>query len=935
MVKVRARQGELQIQVAVEAGSFIQDALRGTPLEVRSGCNGNGSCGICLVRLVDGDLSPPSLPEKLQIPKAELDKGRRLACQARVLGDVELEIISGRDSLGWKMLPREEARSGRTRANELTRSYTSCLCIDIGTSRLRLSLLDLGSKARLAGASGPNPLPGSDVISRLDAAAHGRGEEESFQLRQAIREGLEYLHDVAGVDLKAIQKILVVGNSAMQSLLRGTDHDLMLDPAAWSKRAPRDPILLAGFGRDIGLGSIDAEVVPPIGGFIGSDLLAGMLACDLDIDGPSLLVDFGANTEIALWTGERMLVTSVAGGPAFEGSGISCGMGAYPGAAFRVQAFGDGKVDLGIIGGGSPLGLCGSGLVDALAVLVGRGVVDEVGRIHGDKVFIDQAQGLFLSKADIDVLQRAKAAVAASIMFLLQKAGLEADKVLKVYVAGTLGRHLDVPNAVFIGLLPPLPVSRFEQIENAGLLGAELCAVDDSGREHLEGWGASAEMYNLAAAPGFEDLFIDSLHLRPWPGRAISSSFRDLGRPEENFVRAAQYISDMRLENDNKERLGLMIMRLFDADLTAFVEHQGDKLVLHEVGNRSLTCRSCPHEETILQEARVVMESGFVSTLGPVPGRAVSIALLPMQVEEQTVVLVIGHDIPEQMPRQRLDVYLALSKSAGGILTRLEQERELVGHRTRLSKLVEERTRQVEEINAKLRQEMEMRARDEEAIRLANNKLNLLSSMTRHDIINQVTAVLGYVHLMETKGLPPEKMMRYLGKIENITVTIQRLIEFTRDYQDLGVRGPTWQQIDEDFWRAAASFRDSGLTFTSGTEGLEIFSDQMLNKVFHNLIDNTIRHGGGARQASLSYELEGEELLLHYRDDGVGIAKEEKELVFERGFGKNTGLGLFLVREILSITGIHIAEVGTPGKGADFAMRVPKGGFRLRSGKAP
>jgi signal transduction histidine kinase len=297
--------------------------------------------------------------------------------------------------------------------------------------------------------------------------------------------------------------------------------------------------------------------------------------------------------------------------------------------------------------------------------------------------------------------------------------------------------------------------------------------------------------------------------------------------------------------------------------------------------------------------------------------------------------MVIGHDIPEPMPHQRLDVYLALAKSAGGILTRLEQERELMGHRTRLSKLVEERTKEVEEASAKLRQEMEMRARDEEAIRLANNKLNLLSSMTRHDIINQVTAVLGYVHLMETKGLPQEKMLRYLNKIENITVTIQRLIEFTRDYQDLGVRGPSWQQIDEDFWRAAASFRDSGLTFMSGTEGLEIFSDQMLNKVFHNLIDNTIRHGGGAHQVSLSYELDGEELLLHYSDDGVGIAAAEKELIFERGFGKNTGLGLFLVREILSITGIRINEVGKVGSGADFVMRVPKGGFRIRSGKAP
>jgi signal transduction histidine kinase len=363
--------------------------------------------------------------------------------------------------------------------------------------------------------------------------------------------------------------------------------------------------------------------------------------------------------------------------------------------------------------------------------------------------------------------------------------------------------------------------------------------------------------------------------------------------------------------------------------MVAFADGKGMRTISHP----SAHCPDCPFKEEIMEEAAMVLESGFMSTMPPTEERQVSIALVPMQVEDKTLAMVIVHDIPEEMPKERLDVYLALARNAGSILTRLEQERELIAHRTTLANLVEERTRALEESNAKLRQEMEMRARDEEAIRLANKKLNLLSSMTRHDIINQVTAVLGYVHLMETKGLPQDKMHRYLGKIEEVTSNIQRLIEFTRDYQDLGVRGPTWEQIDEDFWRAAVAFRDSGLTFTSEVEGLDILSDQMLNKVFHNLIDNTIRHGVHATHCGISYELAGEDLLLHYRDNGVGIQYEEKSLVFERGFGKNTGLGLFLVREIITITGMDISEKGKPGEGVDFVIHVPKGGFHLRPGK--
>jgi uncharacterized 2Fe-2S/4Fe-4S cluster protein (DUF4445 family)/signal transduction histidine kinase len=929
MVSLRACRGTAALEVQVEKGALIHDALLGTPFEVRTGCNSNGSCGMCAILTKAGEFTPHTLPERIHLSSAELAEGKRLACQTRVLSDAVVDLSGARQAEGWRLMAMDEGHisvvEGRARSGELA------LCVDLGTSRLRISLVDMGSGGRLGAAAGQNPLPGTEVVSRLQLAVSGEGPAEAESLRRSLAEGLWFLLDAAGVKSEAVRRIIVVGNTAMLALLRGEGQEEVLSTASWTRQGGRDPIHMPGLGDDLGIPWAQAELLPPLGGFIGSDLLTGMVACELDADGPALLVDFGTNTEVALFSGDRLLATSAAGGSAFEGVGITCGARPCPGAVRRVHPTGDGGAELIVIGGGEPAGLTGSGLVDALAMLLARGAVDEIGRTDRPRVWIDREGGLSLTKSDIDALQRAKGAVAAAVAHLISKAGIWTEDIQRVCLAGTLGHSLDVANAIFIGLLPPLPLSRFVVIENASLIGAELCATDGRNRDRLERMASGTELHNMADAAGFEELFIEHLHLRQWRGVRVPSSFDELGMPADGLVRAIQYISDMRLEGDHKKMLGLMVTRIFEADLVAFAETAD---AMRVVSTRAPSAGRCPHEKEILREVAMVIESGFLSTLPPAPGRGAAYAIVPMQVEDRTLAMVIGHDIPEDIPVARLSTYLALARNAGTILTRLALEKELIAHRTRLARLVEERTRELEKANALLRQEMETRARGEEAMRLANKKLNLMSSMTRHDIVNQITILLGYVHLMETKGLPQEKLSRYLGKIEGLTMTIQRLIEFTRDYQDLGLKGPTWQQIDDDFWKAVAAFRDSGLTFRSDVEGLEMMSDQMLNKVFYNLIDNTIRHGDGARHCDLSYDLEGEELILHYRDDGVGIPADVKTLVFERGFGKNTGLGLFLAREILSITGIEIVETGKPGQGVDFAMRVPKGGFRFPAGKA-
>ncbi|MDD1716295.1 MAG: ATP-binding protein [Methanolinea sp.] len=214
------------------------------------------------------------------------------------------------------------------------------------------------------------------------------------------------------------------------------------------------------------------------------------------------------------------------------------------------------------------------------------------------------------------------------------------------------------------------------------------------------------------------------------------------------------------------------------------------------------------------------------------------------------------------------------------------------------------------------------------ALKVANTKLNLLSEITRHDVMNQLTVLLGNLELSRQATTDPD-VRAWIAKEERSALTIRQQIAFTSEYQDIGKQSPTWQSVRETFLSAARKHTTGDITFTADTGTLEIFSDPLFEKVFYNLIDNSLRHGGiGMKTIGIASEEDPEGLTILYKDDGEGIAEEDKPRIFERGFGKTGGMGLFLVREILAITGITISEKGEPGKGARFEIRAPKGAYR-------
>lgn len=217
------------------------------------------------------------------------------------------------------------------------------------------------------------------------------------------------------------------------------------------------------------------------------------------------------------------------------------------------------------------------------------------------------------------------------------------------------------------------------------------------------------------------------------------------------------------------------------------------------------------------------------------------------------------------------------------------------------------------------------RKRAENALFIANKKLNLLSSITRHDVLNKMTILLGYLGQIKKRITDPAHVIQ-IDKATQAARDIREFIEFTRIYQNLGVNAAGWQKIDPLLFRT----RPPEIQLvTTNLSGLEIFADPMLTKVFENLFDNAIRHGERVTGIRVSFQKTPAGLVLVWEDDGVGIPADEKERIFERGFGKNTGLGLFLAREILDITGITITESGEQGKGARFEITVPEGMYRF------
>nr|WP_258358562.1 ASKHA domain-containing protein [Moorella sulfitireducens] len=411
------------------------------------------------------------------------------------------------------------------------------LAVDLGTTKVAGFLINLETGATLAadGIMNPQIAYGEDVMARLGYAMEG--EEEYQRIQEVVIEGLNRLAatlaDRAGVTTADIEEAVVVGNTAM--------HHLLLHlPVEQLARAPYVPALTTPVevkARRLGLNfSLGAYVylTPAIAGFVGGDHVAMILGSRIDAARKVTLgLDIGTNTEIVLSYGGKMLSCSCASGPAFEGAHIAQGMRAITGAIAAVGLSDDGReVYWESIGGMPPLGICGSGILDAVAELYRTGVINANGRLDlnhprvrrpaggGPAEFLlvpaeetGIASDLVVTQKDIGEIQLAKAAIASGTLLLLEAAGLTVNDLEEVVVAGAFGTHLKVESAITIGMFPQLPLSAFRQVGNAAGTGARLALLSMAERRRGERIAREVGYIELMTRPSFQDVFMKSLLL--------------------------------------------------------------------------------------------------------------------------------------------------------------------------------------------------------------------------------------------------------------------------------------------------------------------------------------------------------------------------------------------------------------------------------------
>lgn len=485
----------------------LESLLRANNLFLAMPCGGAHTCGKCKVRAY-GALSPLSIEERALLSVEEQLSNTRLACCVEVLGDCRVILPCAKESVRTITSGiQTDFYNGPSPFGEEGWAFAA----DIGTTTIAAYLL------RLDGSSVPIPLGernaqapfGADIIARIAKS----GELGVRALQDALWRQLDRMFSRLSAENNVpsggIKGVVLTGNTAMLHFAAG------LDPQGIAQ-APFVPQSLFGVmyaARDFSRflrGGVQAYLAPCVSAYVGGDTVTAMLACRLAPG--DMLLDIGTNGEMALALDGRTLCCSAAAGPAFEGACLRYGMPAASGAINAVH-LADGQIAVATIGGGQPLGICGAGAVSALASLLDMGFLDETGLLsdpYAENGF-PLGNGVYLTQEDIRQLQLAKAAVAAALDTLLAYAGMAAEQVGRVYLAGGFGEELDAKAAARIGLFPACLLGRIVPAGNAAGEGACLCAQSQAAIDACEQIAKQAETIELSLDAAFTQRYMEQM----------------------------------------------------------------------------------------------------------------------------------------------------------------------------------------------------------------------------------------------------------------------------------------------------------------------------------------------------------------------------------------------------------------------------------------
>lgn len=506
--KVQAEENKNLLQVAREAG-----------IDLGGNCAGNKTCGKCKVLITKGNSRDYTTEELKILTDDERNAGMRLACCYQITQDICV-IVSKSNAIVRSIKSANTIPSHIEEINDRLG-----VAFDIGTTTVAAQLWNLDKKELLGEVSTLNPQTqyGADVITRISYANQDTRNLQMLSkiIRDCCNDMINNLSGMNHIKPLSIDSVVIAANTTMSHLFLGKSVEHLA-------KVPFQGVSYQGELCDAGALGIHIKphgkvfVMPGIGGYVGSDTVGCIIARDMThLQGNNLMIDIGTNGEMVLSRNGKITACSTAAGPAFEGATLYQGMRAEDGAITKVVIVND-KISVDYIGaektGVYPVGICGSGVIEAISEIYDHHRMDETGRLlkeAGEVNYITlwskNNKQVILTQKDIREFQLAKAAIYTGTQLLLEKENITFSQLDKIYLAGSFGSSINIKKAIHIGLLPDIELERIEYIGNGSLLGASKVLIGDRSVKETEQIGVEAEHFELALCEDFQQVYLSAL----------------------------------------------------------------------------------------------------------------------------------------------------------------------------------------------------------------------------------------------------------------------------------------------------------------------------------------------------------------------------------------------------------------------------------------
>ena len=520
------------IRAEAHSGELAADAASSAGVRIGRHCGGAGVCGKCRVMAgEENPFAPLTKTEENLLTPEEIKKGVRLSCCAKVIKNGTIHVVDRVKSAGHSIL---EGFS-----HDISEWAPDCggygVAVDIGTTTVVCYLLALSGHEVVDRISFLNPQVafGDDVISRIAYSSSQPGALERIQrtLTGEMDKNIGTMAERNGIFKEDITEIMIAANTVMEHLFAGVSPKSIGHSPYMPEFFLKPPFKASAVGININEAGV-VKMIPNVAGYVGADIVAGVAALDMDRQNKiRLLVDIGTNNEIVIGGSEGMFCCATAAGPALEGARIQYGMRASVGAIEKVTLE-NGLLKCQTIGGEAPKGLCGSGLIDAIALLLNEGIINESGRFEypekcRDERFMtrlgrsesgmvrllltDEEHPVYLTQKDIREVQLAVGAVKVGVEVMLEQVGITKDKIAEVCLAGAFGNNIDIESAARVGLIPDIERAKIHGVKNTSGLGACLSLASEKFYERTKETAQKMSYVELSSLPDFQKRFVKAM----------------------------------------------------------------------------------------------------------------------------------------------------------------------------------------------------------------------------------------------------------------------------------------------------------------------------------------------------------------------------------------------------------------------------------------